>query len=179
LLVDSGIGRLDEERKELRNEIRDGFDRAEQRLDRLTWTLLAAAFMTGDVDERCRCGGRPAARAEPRGDRLEGPARDLAGFALLSGMILLVASLGQVVLGAPFRPRAVSDLSAREIANYTTERFTHEPHLWRIHLRTIRGMVDSIEVTTKMVDRTVAALRRAGLFFLAGLSAVAESLEQI
>lgn len=99
-----------------------------------------------------------------------------AGVALLVGTFLLVASIAQVVLGVPFRPEAVSDLSAREIANYTTERFTHEGQLWRIHLRTIAGLVDSIEITTRMVDRAAATLRRADLFFLIGLTAVAVAL---
>lgn len=99
-----------------------------------------------------------------------------AGLALITGTFLLVASIAQVVLGVPFRPEAVSDLSAREIANYTTERFTHELELWKIHVRTIAGLVDSIEATTQMVDRAAATLRRAGLLFLSGLTAVAVAL---
>lgn len=73
-------------------------------------------------------------------------------------MILLVASLVRSILGAPFRPQLVSDVSAQEIANYTTERFTHEPELWRIHIRTIRGLLDSIDSTTQVVDRAAATL---------------------
>jgi hypothetical protein len=58
---------------------------------------------------------------------LDGCPRDIAGIALLAGTLLLVAALVTSILGAPFRPQLVSDISAREIANYTTERFTHEP----------------------------------------------------
>ena len=100
----------------------------------------------------------------------------MAGLALLCGMILLVTSLARSILGVPFRPQAVADVSAREIANYVTERFTHEPDLWRIHVRTIAGLLESIDSTTQMVDRATATLRAAGLLFLTGLLGVAVAL---
>ena len=107
---------------------------------------------------------------------LDGASRGIAGLALLSGMILLVTSLARSILGVPFRPQAVADVSAREIANYVTERFTHEPDLWRIHVRTIAGLLGSIDSTTQMVDRAAATLRAAGLLFLTGLLGVAVAL---
>ena len=57
-----------------------------------------------------------------------------------------------------------------------TTRFTHEPDLWRIHVRTIKGLLISIDNTTKVVDRAVATLRRASLFFLMGLLSVGFAL---
>lgn len=107
---------------------------------------------------------------------LDGASRGMAGLALLCGMILLVTSLARSILGVPFRPQAVADVSAREIANYVTERFTHEPDLWRIHVRTIAGLLESIDSTTQMVDRATATLRAAGLLFLTGLLGVAVAL---
>lgn len=94
----------------------------------------------------------------------------------MAGTILLVAALIASILGAPFRPQLVSDISAREIANYTTERFTHEPDLWRVHIRTIRGLLVSIDSTTRIGDRAATTLRWAGLLFLLGLLAVGVAL---
>jgi hypothetical protein len=97
---------------------------------------------------------------------LSGAPRDIAGITLLAATILLVLAMGSTILGAPFRPQLVSDISGREIANYATTRFTHEPDLWRIHIRTIKGLLISIDNTTKAGDRAVATLRRASFFFL-------------
>jgi hypothetical protein len=69
-------------------------------------------------------------------------------------------------------PELVSDLSAAEVANYTAERFTHEPGLWRVHLRAIRAVLASIESTTGQGDQVARILERAEFFFLVGLSAV-------
>ncbi len=107
---------------------------------------------------------------------LGGCPRDIAGIALLAGTLLLVAALGTSILGAPFRPQLVSDISAREIANYTTERFTHEPDLWRVQIRTIRGLLVSIDSTTRVGDKAAATLRWAGILFLVGLLAVGIAL---
>jgi len=94
----------------------------------------------------------------------------------LTGTVLLVAALASSILGAPFRPQLVSDISACEISNYTTERFAHEPDLWRIHIRTINGLLVSIDSTTRTGDKAAAMLRWAGVLFLAGLLAVAVAL---
>lgn len=116
------------------------------------------------------------ANAEHIVNSLHGVPRDIAGAALLLGTLLLVAALVITILGVPFRPHLVSDISAREIANYTTERFTHEPDLWRVHIRTIRGLLVSIESTTTLGDKAATVLRRAGFLFLAGLLAVGAAL---
>jgi hypothetical protein len=105
-----------------------------------------------------------------------GTPREIAGIALLLGGGLLIASLATSILGAPFRPQLVSDISAREIANYTTERFTHEPDLWRVHIRTINGLLVSIDSTTRLGDKAAKALRWASGLFLLGLVAVGVAL---
>lgn len=107
---------------------------------------------------------------------LDGYARDVAGVGLLAGTLLLVAALATSILGAPFRQQLVSDISAREIANYTTQRFTHEADLWRVHIRTIRGLLVSIDSTTRIGDKAAGTLRWAGILFLIGLLAVSSAL---
>lgn len=81
-----------------------------------------------------------------------------------------------IALRGALLPQAVSDISANEVANYITERFTHEPDLWRVHIRTIRGLLESIETTTRQGDKTAQAVMWAGRAFLAGLSAVGVAL---
>jgi hypothetical protein len=105
-----------------------------------------------------------------------GVPRVAVGVALLIGTVLLVASLVFAVIGAAFRPHLIAGISAREIANYTTERFTHEPDLWRVHIRTIKGLLIAIASTTEIGDKAANALRVAVLLFLAGVIAVAIAL---
>jgi hypothetical protein len=104
-------------------------------------------------------------------DALHGAARDLAGCSLLVAVLLLVASLVTALRGAP-APRFASDLSAVEVANYTTDRFVGEPDLWRVHVRTIRGLLDEIETITRESDGAARAVRKAEYLFLTGLFSV-------
>ena len=105
-----------------------------------------------------------------------GTPRAVVGVMLLVGGLLLTATLVVSILGAAFRPHLISGISAREIANYTTQRFTHEPDLWRVQVRTINGLLQSIASTTKAGDKAANALRLAVLLFLGGLFAVALAL---
>jgi hypothetical protein len=73
-------------------------------------------------------------------------------------------------------PQLVSALSTEEVANYATERFVEEPDLWRVHLRSIRGLLLTIESATHLGDRAARAVRRAERFFFAGLSLVGIAL---
>ena len=115
------------------------------------------------------------ANAESTLQALGGPARQLAGAALLLGAIFLVAAFVTALRGTLLQ-HLVSDISAEEIANYTTRRFTHEPDLWRVHMRTIKGLLVSIESTTRQGDKAVNAVAWAGRFFLVGLLAVGVAL---
>jgi hypothetical protein len=105
-----------------------------------------------------------------------GVPRVAVGVALLIGTVLLVGSLLYAVIGAAFRPHLIAGISAREVANYTTERFTHEPDLWRVHIRTIKGLLIAIASTTEVGDKAANALRVAVMLFLAGVLAVAVAL---
>jgi hypothetical protein len=102
---------------------------------------------------------------------LHGAARDCAGVSLLIGLLLLVASLVTALRGT-FSPEPVYDVSAEEVSNYTFERFTHEPDLWRVQVRMIRSLLDVIEVTTVEGDDAARAVRNAEYSFLTGLFSV-------
>jgi hypothetical protein len=76
-------------------------------------------------------------------------------------------------------PELVSDLSIHEVANYISDRFTHEPDLWRVHVRAIRGLLSLIESTTKKGDEVARAVERAEIFFLVGLFSVGVSFATV
>jgi hypothetical protein len=95
---------------------------------------------------------------------LDGAARDVAGTSLLIGSALLIAALAAALRGT-ILPQLVSDISTREVANYTSERFANEPDLWRVHLRAIRSLLISIESTTRRVDDAARMVEKAEYFF--------------
>jgi hypothetical protein len=91
---------------------------------------------------------------------LDGFAREDVGACLLVGVILLIASLA-TTLGGTLVPRVASDISAQEVFYYASERFTHEPDLWRVHVRTLRAVLRAIESTTLQGDKVAFAVRKA------------------
>ena len=106
---------------------------------------------------------------------LHGVALDAAGLCLLIGVLFLIASLATALSGT-LVPRLVSDISAREVFYYLSARFTDEPDLWRVHVRTLRAMLDAVESTTLQGDSIAFAVRKAEYLFLAGLFSVAGAL---
>jgi hypothetical protein len=76
-------------------------------------------------------------------------------------------------------PALVSGVSAEEVSNYTSDRFTHEPGLWRVHVRTIRSLLKAIGWTTVQGDKAVWAMRKAEYLFLSGLFSVALALAML
>jgi hypothetical protein len=106
---------------------------------------------------------------------LRGIARDGAGIFLLVGVLLLIFSL-VTALDGTLLPRLVSGVSAEEVSNYASERFTHEPELWRVQIRTLRSVLVAIELTTIQSDKAAWAVRKAEYLFLAGLFSVAIAL---
>jgi hypothetical protein len=103
---------------------------------------------------------------------LHGPLHECAGFSLLIGVLLLIVSLVTALRGTTF----VLEASIEEVANYTAERFIYEPDLWRVHVRTMRGLLDAIEVIAIQGDRAGRAVKRAEYSFLTGLLSVGVAL---
>jgi hypothetical protein len=91
------------------------------------------------------------------------------------GVLLLIAALVMALDGTAL-PRLVSDISAEEISNYSSDRFTHEPELWRVHVRTMHSVLDAIGWTTIQGDKAAWAVRKAEYLFISGLFSVAISL---
>jgi hypothetical protein len=106
---------------------------------------------------------------------LDGAARTLAGVALLAGAFLLIVASVTALRGA-MSPQVLSDLSVEEVANYAADRFVEEPDLWRVHLRTIRALILSIEFATRLGDRAARAVAAAERFFFIGMSLVGIAL---
>jgi hypothetical protein len=156
----------------------------------IAWYLQRSEALLDDLRERVQSlrsrGGQLAgfsgavlalagANAEPILDALHGVSRTIAGIALLLGAILLIGAFVRALHGT-LLPKLVSDISAQEVANYLTERFTHEADLWRVHVRTIRGLLISIHSTTQQGDKAAQAVKSAGRLFLAGLFLVGIAL---
>ncbi len=106
---------------------------------------------------------------------LHGVGRAFAGTSLLVAALLLIGGLAAALRGTVL-PRFVSDISIEEVATYTTERFINEPDLWRVHVRTIRNLLSSIESTRRQRDAIAEAVRKAEFFFLVGLFSVGVAL---
>jgi hypothetical protein len=106
---------------------------------------------------------------------LNGVARSCAGICLLLGSALLIAASITALRGA-LAPRLGPEPSAKEVANYATERFVEEADLWRVQLRTIRTLRISIASTTLLIDRAAKAIETAQLFFFGGLSLIGGAL---
>jgi hypothetical protein len=156
----------------------------------IAWYVQRSEALLDDLRERVQSlrsrGGQLAgfsgavlalagANAEAILDALHGAARTAAGIALLLGAVLLIAAFVRALRGT-LLPKLVSDISAEEVANYTTERFTHEGDLWRVHVRTIRGLLISIQSTTQQGDKAAEAVNGAGRLFLGGLFMVGIAL---
>jgi hypothetical protein len=106
---------------------------------------------------------------------LHGAARGLSAISLLLGAgLLIVASV--TALRKTLIPRVVPGLSSDEVANYATDRFLSEADLWRVQLRTIRGLAGSIESLTRAGDRAARAIETAHRYFFAGLFLIGLSL---
>lgn len=156
----------------------------------IAWYVERAENLLDDLRERVQSlrsrGGQLAgfsgavlaligANAESMLAALHGSARVTAGTALLVGAMCLTAAFVTALRGT-LLPHLVSDISAEEVANFTTERFTHETDLWRVHVRTIRGLLISIDSTTRQGDKAARAVMWAGRLFLVGLLAVGITL---
>lgn len=104
-------------------------------------------------------------------DALHGAARSFAGSSLLLGSLLLIGSLVTAVR-ATLPAHLVSAISASEVVNYATERFTHEVDLWRVQVRAINGLRPSIESMTRYGDEAAERIGKAEYLFLSGLLSV-------
>lgn len=115
------------------------------------------------------------ANAESVLDALHGVARTGVGLLLLIGAVSLVAAL-VMALRSALRSESAWDISAEEVANYTSNRFIEEPDLWRVQVRTIRGLAALIDSTTQWGDAAAKLMTRAQYLFVAGLFAVGNAL---
>jgi hypothetical protein len=152
----------------------------------IAWYLTKSESLLGDLRERAISlrsrGGQIAgfsgavlalagANIDSVLGGLHGAARSFAGASILIGVLFLVASLVTVLRGTVLTT-LFSGVSVEEVANYVSERFTDEPDLWRVHLRTIHGLIESIELTTEWGDEVERAVGKAEYFFFAGLFSV-------
>jgi hypothetical protein len=98
----------------------------------------------------------------------ESPARLVISAALAAAVICLAAAVVIAVWGV-IRPRPFAVINADEIANYTSERFLGEPDLWRVHIRSLRGLETATRQAEEEGNAAAKAIARALYAFLTGL----------
>jgi hypothetical protein len=109
---------------------------------------------------------------------LSGVARGGAGISLIVGAGALVLAL-VVALRGSLLPDFDPEASGREIANFASGRFTHEPDLWRVQTRTIHALLVSIEAWIRHENQAAMAIKRAEIIFLVGLFSVGVSFATV
>jgi hypothetical protein len=106
---------------------------------------------------------------------LHGAARVCAGVSLLVGSAFLIAA-SVTALRWTLVPRLIPARPIEETGNYDTDRFIDEPDLWRVQLRTIRGVAASIRTMTRVGDQVAQAIETAQRYFFGGLSLIGAAL---
>jgi hypothetical protein len=153
----------------------------------IAWYLARSERLLDDLRERVRAllsrsgqlagfsGAVVGANADSILASLGDGTRRAAGLCLLLGSFALIAAFVTALRGSSV-PRGVSDVSAREAAGYLLPRFTGEPDLWRVQLRTVKALVTAIDATTQQVDAINRAVVWATRFFIFGLMSVGAAL---
>ena len=98
-----------------------------------------------------------------------GAPHTIAGLALLAAAVCLGIAVAIAISGA-IRPRAYASISADEVVNYATDRFLHEPDLWRVHVRSLKALGEATESAQEAGNSAAAALVWSLWAFLAGLA---------
>jgi len=98
----------------------------------------------------------------------ESSARLAIGAALLAAVICLATAVAIAVWGV-IKPRPFAAINADEIANYTSERFLAEPDLWRVQIRSLRGLEAATRQAEEDGNAAAQAIARALHAFLIGL----------
>ena len=99
---------------------------------------------------------------------LDGAARLVAGAGLIAAALCLVVAVATAAWGA-LRPKAFLEVSAEEIFRFGSERFVHEPDLWRVQLRSIHSLGRATYSVQEAADVAAAAVAWSLLVFLVGL----------
>jgi hypothetical protein len=102
-------------------------------------------------------------------EAVDGDAEIFIGLALIAASGFLAISVGIAVVGV-IKPQSFVTISATEISNYLSDRFQHEPDLWRVHVRSLRGL----EIATRDAqfggNAAVKAISASLYSFLVGLA---------
>ncbi|HEX6781309.1 MAG TPA: hypothetical protein VF125_04680 [Solirubrobacterales bacterium] len=91
------------------------------------------------------------------------------GVALLSASACLAVSVVVAVVGV-IKPQPFASISADEITNYLTDRFLNEPDLWRVHVRSLRGLETATRDAQDGGNAAARAINISLYAFLAGLA---------
>lgn len=101
-------------------------------------------------------------------DPLGGWPRAIVGIGFAAAALCLAAAVAFAIWGT-LRPRAYAAISSDELQLYTTDRFLHEPDLWRIHVRSLHGLEEAAAGAQDAGNAAAKAIERSLRAFLTGL----------
>jgi uncharacterized protein with GYD domain len=87
---------------------------------------------------------------------------------LIAAALCLAVSVAVAITGAS-RSQSFTAISAHEIATYLTEPFLDAPKLWRVHIRSLRGLLKATEDAQRRADSAVKSITVSLYSLLAGL----------
>jgi hypothetical protein len=99
---------------------------------------------------------------------VDGCAGVAVGLTLLGAAFCLAGSVVVAVVGV-IKPQPFATISADEITNYLSDRFLNEPDLWRVHVRSLRGLEKATIDAQNGGNAAAKAINISLYAFLAGL----------
>lgn len=102
-------------------------------------------------------------------EAVDGCAGVLIGATLIAASLCLAASVAVAVVGV-IKPQSFASISADEITNYLSDRFLSEPDLWRVHVRSLRGLEEATRDAQDGGNAAAKAINVSLYAFLAGLA---------
>jgi hypothetical protein len=91
------------------------------------------------------------------------------GLGLLAASSCLAVSVVVAVVGV-IKPQPFASISSDEITNYLSDRFLSESDLWRVHVRSLRGLETATRDAQDGGNAVAKAINIALYAFLAGLA---------
>ncbi len=99
---------------------------------------------------------------------LDGVARSVVGVGFVAAVVCLAAAVAIAIWGT-LKPKAFAAISSEELMLYGTDRFLNEPDLWRVHVRSLRGLEEATANAQSAGNWAARAIEWSLRAFLAGL----------
>jgi hypothetical protein len=98
---------------------------------------------------------------------LGGTAHTVVGIGFIAAVVCLAAAVAVAIWGA-LKPRIYAAISSDELQLYGTDRFLNEPDLWRVHVRSLRGLEEATASAQAAGNSAARAIEWSLRAFLVG-----------